>query len=80
MYSCNIRLLIALLLNIMIVYVTSTTMELHLLMEKEQRTIITLSKGCKYVYARLPEHDMPVGCALSTLSEETNVLLLVKVN
>ncbi|KAI8051238.1 hypothetical protein BDF22DRAFT_692694 [Syncephalis plumigaleata] len=60
------------------VYVTSTTTELHLLMEKEQHTIITLSKGCKYVHARLPEHDMPAGCALVTLSEETNVMLLVK--
>ncbi|KAI9594866.1 tRNA synthetases class I-domain-containing protein [Syncephalis fuscata] len=60
------------------VYVTSTTSELHLLVETEKHTIVTLSKGCKQVYARLPEHEMPVGCALTSLSEECNVMLLVK--
>ncbi|KAJ1983587.1 valine--tRNA ligase [Dimargaris cristalligena] len=59
-------------------YLTSTTPALHALYASQADLMQALIRGCQQVTALAPETPSPAGCALVTLNDETNVLLLVK--
>ncbi|RUS33808.1 hypothetical protein BC938DRAFT_483795 [Jimgerdemannia flammicorona] len=60
------------------IYIKSSGARLHAIFRSQEPSIVTLIKECSEATSLEPSHDVPHGCALSTISEDINVLLLVK--
>ncbi|KAK9709947.1 valine--tRNA ligase [Basidiobolus ranarum] len=60
------------------IYITVGKDEMRDLLAKETRSIVTLTKGCKQAVVLGGSDSVPAGCALATVTEDINVLLMIK--